>query len=100
MDEKKDPENCNIFKIYKLIGDQKQCSILEKKYRNGGFGYGHAKSELLELILSKYKLHRLKFQELMGSPKVIEQELESGAKKANQIANSVLKKVKKNIGLM
>mgnify|MGYP001191011202 FL=1 len=100
LDEKKDPENCNIFKIYKLIGDQKQCSSLEKKYRNGGFGYGHAKSELLDLILSKYKLHRLKYQELMGSPAVIEKELEFGAKKANQIANSVLQKVKKNIGLM
>ncbi len=100
LDERKEPENCNIFKIYKLIGDQKQCSILEQKYQNGGFGYGHAKSELLDLILTKYKLPRLKFQELMNNPKFIEKELEKGAKKANQIANSVLQKVKKNIGLM
>jgi len=100
LDEIKDPDTCNIVKIYKLIGDPKNCENLEKKYRNGGFGYGHAKSELLDLILTKYNLPRLKFQELMDNPEVIEKELEKGAKKANQIASAVMKKVKKNIGLM
>ena len=100
LEESKDPNDCHIFQLYKLIGNKEQIQDLNNNYINGGFGYGHAKNELLKLILSKYKTPRLKFDELMRNPQKIEDELQKGSEKAKEIANSVLKKVKNNLGLM
>ena len=100
LEEPKDPSNCHIFKLYELIANASQSNDLSHKYKRGGFGYGHAKNTLLELILEKYKSPRLKFKELMKNPEIIEKELQSGAKKANQVANSVMQKVKTQLGLM
>ena len=100
LEESKDPNGCHIFQLYKLIGNKEQIQDLNNNYINGGFGYGHAKNELLKLILSKYKTPRLKFDELMRNPQKIEDELQKGSEKAKEIANSVLKKVKNNLGLM
>ena len=100
LEDPKDPKTCNIFQIYKLIGTESEINDLKSKYENGGYGYGHAKMALLELIQEKYASPRKQFKTLMENPKKIELELEKGAQKARKIANSVLSKVKLNLGLM
>jgi tryptophanyl-tRNA synthetase len=72
---------------------------LSEKYKNGGFGYGHAKNALLEIIMDKFKKPRSKFHELMSNQEIIETELLKGSKKAKAVADSVLKKAKDNLGL-
>ena len=98
--EPKDPNNCNVFQIYKLIASKEETKKMEYNYINGGFGYGHAKKALLELAISKFKNERSKFFELKQSPEIIEKELFNGAEKAKKTANKVLEKVKKNLGLV
>ncbi|MBJ04551.1 MAG: tryptophan--tRNA ligase [Flavobacteriales bacterium] len=98
--EPKDPNNCNVFQIYKLIASKEETKKMEYNYINGGFGYGHAKKALLELTISKFKNERSKFFELIQSPEIIEKELFNGAEKAKKTANKVLEKVKKNLGLV
>ena len=71
---------------------------LEKKYRNGGYGYGHAKKDLFEVILEKYKSQRELYNHYINNQSLIEQKLIKGAEKANQIAITVLDRVRKNIG--
>ena len=71
---------------------------LEKKYRNGGFGYGHAKNYLFEVILEKYKSQRELYNHYINNENVIEQKLIKGAEKANEIATTVLERVRQNIG--
>lgn len=100
LDESKNPSSCNIFNIYKLIASNTEIKQMEQNYINGGYGYGHAKKELLQLILKEYANQRLIFNDLMLNPNKIEKELKLGAKKASKIANSVLKRVKTKIGLM
>ena len=73
---------------------------LISKYKNGGYGYGHAKTALFELMIEKYKGPRKRFKALIKNPNSIELELRKGAVKAREIANSVLTKVKSNLGLM
>ena len=73
---------------------------MTQQYRKGGFGYGHAKNKLLDLILEKFQEPRNKFQELIKEPEIIEMELSRGANQARDVASSVLKKVKLNLGLM
>jgi tryptophanyl-tRNA synthetase len=99
LDESKDPNNCNVFQIYKLIASANETNILSEKYKNGGFGYGHAKNELLQIIMTKFQKPRAKFNELMNNPQLIENELLKGSKKAQLIASSVIKKVRINLGL-
>jgi tryptophanyl-tRNA synthetase len=98
LEEPKDAENCNVFKLYKLLASATQITELKKKYEAGNFGYGHAKIELFELIFHKYKAEREKFNYLMENKNMIELELQKGAQKARVIANEVLGRVRKNIG--
>ena len=100
LEDTKNPESCSIFQIYKLIANNIEINNMTKKYKQGGFGYGHAKNELFQLILEKYKKPRLKFNELMANPKQIEKELEKGAQKARKVASKVMEKVKNNLGLV
>ena len=86
--------------LYKLIASEAQTQNLISKYQKGGYGYGHAKNELFELIINKYETIRKKFKILMEDPKHVEIQLQKGAAKAQEVANSVLKKVKSNLGLV
>ena len=100
LEDPKDPKTCNIFQLYKLIASESQTQDLITKYQKGGYGYGHAKNELFELIINKYEAIRKQFKILVENPRDVEIELEKGAQKAQKVANSVLKKVKANLGLM
>ena len=100
LEDPKDPKTCNIFQLYKLIASEAQTQNLISKYQKGGYGYGHAKNELFELIINKYETIRKKFKILMEDPKHVEIQLQKGAEKAQEVANSVLKKVKSNLGLV
>ena len=50
LEESKNPNDCNIFKLYKLFTDNHQQNFLAERYHSGGMGYGHAKTELYETI--------------------------------------------------
>jgi len=99
LEEPKDPISCNIFQIYQLIGSQDQINELIIKYKSGGYGYGHAKLELFELMVDVFKNERKIFNQLINDPSQIENELLEGAKKARLVANSVLTKVKSKLGV-
>ena len=98
MEDKKDAEVCNIYKIYKLLSTEEQATALFEKYAAGNYGYGHAKIELFELICDTYSYERERFNYLMKNKNIIEKELEKGAIKARVIAKDVLARVRKNIG--
>ena len=98
LEDPKDAQNCNVFKIYKLIATEQQTSELKRRYELGNFGYGHAKQELFELICDKFNEEREKFNYLMENKDIIDLELSKGAKKARIIAQEVLQRVRQNIG--
>ena len=98
LEEPKEFQNCNVFKIFKLIADENQTNEMKNKYQSGGYGYGHAKTDLLNLILEKYKENRSKFEYLMSNKKEIDLILSEGSKKAEITAKQVLKRVKTKLG--
>ena len=98
LEEPKEFQNCNVFKIFKLIADENQTNEMKNKYQNGGYGYGHAKNDLLNLILQKYKDNRSKFDYLMSNKKEIDLILSEGSKKAELTATQVIKRVKTKLG--
>lgn len=98
LEEPKEFQNCNVFKIFKLIADENRTNEMKNKYQSGGYGYGHAKTDLLNLILEKYKDNRSKFDYLMSNKKEIDFILSEGSKKAEITAKQVIKRVKTKLG--
>lgn len=98
VEDSKDPDSCNVYNIYKLLATQEQNAEMRKKYIDGGYGYGHAKQELFELIVEKFAAERSAYNELMANPEKIEEELEKGAEKARLVAQKVLGRLRKELG--
>ena len=98
LEESKNAEECNVYKIYNLIANKDQSDEMKNKYLSGGYGYGHAKNELLELILDKYKDQRKMYFDLIKNEDYLNNVLKLGEKKAKVIANNVLSRVKKKLG--
>ena len=98
LESPKNPETCNVFKIYSLLASNEMIEDLRSKYKNGGFGYGHAKKELLDLILNKFSKPRDKYNYLMSNKNEIDQILSEGSKKASKTANQVMDRVRKKLG--
>ncbi|MDB4087113.1 tryptophan--tRNA ligase [Flavobacteriaceae bacterium] len=98
IDEPKDYQNCNVFKLYSLIADENSITSLKENYVNGGFGYGHAKTELFNYIISKFSKQRESFDYYMSNKDELDKVLKSGALKANKIAQEVLNRVREKLG--
>jgi len=98
LEEPKDPNTCNVFAIYKLLGSPEQVATLRTNYTNGGFGYGHAKQALFDLIVEKFSKERELYNYYISHPEEIDAALEKGAEKATKIANEVLARVRTKLG--
>jgi tryptophanyl-tRNA synthetase len=98
IDEPKDYENCNVFKLYSLIADKNSINLLKENYLSGGFGYGHAKTELFNFILTKFSKERDSFNYYMSNKEELDKVLKTGAVKANKVAQEVLNRVREKLG--
>ena len=98
LEDPKDPDICNIFALYAILAEKDDTAKMRRNYEKGGYGYGHAKQALYELILEKFKVEREKFSYLMEHQNEIDDALYIGAQKAKNIANDVLSRVRKKLG--
>ncbi len=98
LSEKKDPDNCNVFKLFQLIAPKDAINKMKENYLSGGYGYGHAKKELLNLILNLYSKERSNYNELTNNKDFLFKILELGEEKAKKIAVNVLQRVKIKLG--
>ncbi|MBT4937375.1 tryptophan--tRNA ligase [Candidatus Peregrinibacteria bacterium] len=99
VDEKKDPDSCNIFALYKLVSSKSEQEELAQKYRAGGMGYGEAKKVLFEAIKKYFSQFWEKRKYLESQAGVIEHVREMGALKARRIAKKTLEKARRRVGL-
>ncbi|MBI6116198.1 tryptophan--tRNA ligase [Salegentibacter maritimus] len=98
LEEPKNPDTCNVFTLYKLVASEEQVTEMRKKYEAGGFGYGHAKQALYELLLEQFETPRKKYEYYMNNLEEIDKALEVGAEKARNVANEVLHRVRNKVG--
>ena len=90
--------NCNSFAIYKLLASDSKIAEMKVNYEAGGYGYGHAKQELFELICEQFSEQRKLYAYYMDNLEEIDQALEIGAKKAVKVATGVLDRIREKIG--
>jgi tryptophanyl-tRNA synthetase len=98
LEEPKDPESCTVYRIFRLVAPPDAAAEMAAKFRAGGYGYGHAKKELLAALLDCFRTERATFDRLMGDPAELERELERGAEKARAVASVVLGRVRGKLG--
>tara|TARA_B100000575_G_scaffold24772_1_gene16799 strand:+ start:1103 stop:2071 length:969 start_codon:yes stop_codon:yes gene_type:complete len=98
VEDKKDPYKCNVFKLYRLIAQKNKVLNIEKRYKDGGLGYGEIKELLYSEILDKFSNNRAKFSELQANRDIVENLLIQGSKKARAQAQIVLKRVRALVG--
>ncbi|NVJ88535.1 MAG: tryptophan--tRNA ligase [Flavobacteriaceae bacterium] len=98
LEEPKNPDTDNVFALYKLMANDAQIEEMRSNYLGGNYGYGHAKQALYELILEKFSGVRERYHHYMNNKHEIDEALNVGAKKATQIANEVLQRVREKVG--
>ena len=100
VEEPKDPDVCNVYKIFRLFMTEEQDQALRQRYRAGGLAFGHVKQELFETVRDYFAPHTEKRRELLADPDAIRNILAQGAQKARHAAAKTLRKVRKKTGLI
>ena len=100
LEAPKDPNNCNVFALYKLLATEAQTAQMAANYRGGDYGFGHAKTALYELILEKFAQPREKFAYYMDHLSQVDEILREGAEKASQVAKQTLQRVREKLGYL
>lgn len=98
LEAPKNPDTCNVFALYKILGSPTQIVALKDKYLAGNFGYGHAKQALFELVVEKFATQREKYDYYMENPQEVEAALTIGAEKARLVASKTLSRVREVMG--
>lgn len=98
LENPKDPDTATVYNLFKLIASEERTKQMAQNLRAGGFGWGHAKKELLECLLVRFSEERKKYNYFMDNKQEIDAILIKGAEKAKVIANNTLKRVREKTG--
>jgi tryptophanyl-tRNA synthetase len=98
LEEPKNPDPCTVFSLYSQIATKEAVATMRTQYEAGGYGYGHAKQDLFEAIMTRFADARAKFDAYMQTPDELEVQLSKGAAKARAVAGPVLQRVRQNMG--
>jgi tryptophanyl-tRNA synthetase len=96
----KNPEKCTVFQLYKLFATPEELSALAERYRAGGMGYGEAKTILWEKIEAYFEPYREPYHQFLTDESYLMDILKEGAKKARGVADQVLERVRRKIGIL
>ena len=100
LESPKDPEADNVFALIKLFATPEQKQEIADAYRAGGYGYGHAKKELLRMISDRFEACRERRRELAARPDDVMDVLRQGAVEANKAADRYMDRVREATGLL
>ncbi|MCL2801515.1 MAG: tryptophan--tRNA ligase [Treponema sp.] len=100
VEEPKNPDESQIFSLYKLFADTNEQSALAARYRAGGMGWGEAKEELFNAVNRTLSPIRERYDSIMADIPALDKILENGTQKARPIAADVLNRLKKAAGIL
>lgn len=99
VDAPKDPATSTIFKLYSLVASKGEIAEMRERFIKGGTGYGDFKKQLFEKLWEYFGPMRKRREEILGDKTYIDDVLSRGARRANEIANPVMDRVRKAVGL-
>ena len=99
LEEKKDPDHCNVFALYKLFATEEEQEKMRENYLGGNYGYGHAKLALFEKLWTTFEPMRKRRAELAADATFVERTLAANGERARAEADKLMRKVRKAVGL-
>ena len=105
MTEAKDPATCPVARIFRALSgvEDPRWKDLERNYREPpaqGFGYGHAKQALFELIMDHFGQARARRAAFMADPGEVDRVLKAGAARARNVVAATLSDARRAVGLV
>src|SRR3984893_3103031 len=95
----KDPATSIIFQLYSLFASKNETEEMRERFQKGGTGYGDFKKELFEKLWEFFAPMRKRREEILADKSYIDNVLARGAKRANAVADQVMKRVRSAVGL-
>jgi tryptophanyl-tRNA synthetase len=95
----KDPGKSTIFQLYSLIASKDEIARMRERFTKGGTGYGDFKKELFEKLWEYFSPMRKRREEILADKLYIDNVLVRGAKRANEVADHVMERVRAAVGL-
>jgi tryptophanyl-tRNA synthetase len=99
LEDPKDPDSCNVIALLKLLADPTEIEEIVAKYRAGGYGYGHAKNRLAELINERFADAREKYEQFEKDPDYVRDVLADGGRRAREVAEATMQRVRSAVGV-
>ena len=100
LEEPKSPDSDVTFKLFSLVAEPSEIEGMRQQYLAGGFGYGHAKQALFEVLWKKFEKEREIFNYYMANEEALEAKLRHGEAKASEIAEMTIKDVRGVLGYL
>jgi len=100
LEEPKNPDSDVTFKLFSLVAEPSEIEGMRQQYLAGGFGYGHAKQALFEVLWKKFEKEREIFNYYMANEEALEAKLRHGEAKASEIAEMTIKDVRGVLGYL
>ncbi|NQU75309.1 MAG: tryptophan--tRNA ligase [Planctomycetes bacterium] len=100
LDAPKDPDKCSVYALLKLLADDVEAEEIAGSYRAGGYGYGHAKARLAELINELFAPARDRYAELEKDPDTVRDILRTGGAKARLVAQETIARARDSAGIL
>ena len=98
-EDPKSPDECNVFNIYKYFAAEDDIASRRKAYHEGGLAYSDIKQELYALLSEFFGRHRDTYRKLLADKPHLDEILNQGAEKARAVAEPVLERVRRAIGI-
>ena len=95
----KDPGTCNVFQLYKHFAPADDLADVERRYREGGIGYGEVKTRLAESIAAAFAPARERRADLVAHPERVVEVRERAATRARATARVVLDRARQACGV-
>ncbi|MGZ4966629.1 MAG: tryptophan--tRNA ligase [Chthoniobacterales bacterium] len=99
VESPKNPEGSTIVQLYSLVASNEETAAMRDQFRKGGTGYGDFKKQLFVRLWEFFEPMRKRREEILAQPGYIDEVLAEGAKRANAIADQVMTRVRKAVGI-
>ncbi len=98
LEDPKDAESSIVYQLYKFVASPGDASEMKAKLEAGGYGWGHAKKDLLQALLDGFSKEREAYHYFMNNKAELDEKLKVGADKARLVARATLDRVREKLG--
>src|SRR5438552_12206205 len=88
-----------ICQHYSLFASKNEIADMRERFQKGGTGYGDFKKQLFEKLWEYFSPMRKRREQILADKLYVDSILTRGARRANEVANDVMTRVRGAVGL-